>query len=694
MKQTKRLIALLLSGVLLASCSKTVPAETDPAVPGTEPAETDVIPAENGENPETEKTGLEETPEAAPANVSKHLTVVTPASYHEVWEKLNIRRTSNAWRSYTAGDEFMVEEAAEAEAPMPAPEPAAAYDTAEMDMVAEKASAADENGYGVDYSETNTQVKGIDEADIVKTDGQYIYALYDGEVRIYSAAGAETALLSRTTVSTESGKYYLDDWDWVVNEKNDYGFWKSASEMYVLGDTLAVISDCSEYANAEVNGIWRYEDKSYTLIDFYDVSNRWAPVLMSSEGQDGYYQSSRLMDGKIYLITNRYVYTWNDLDEGTYSDYIPFLYRNGEAKEIALDRICWPETSEDSSFTVVGRYSVDSRSVEDTLSVLGAGNTLYMSPNYLYLADSRWFEDKRGEFAESVYRVEEYVSGNRTEILKLTVADRIEVVASGTADGNLLNQFSMDEYNGYLRAVTTSWNSNYQIWRDEEHDFTNWKYLESGQVNALWIFDENMNLTGSIGGLAKDEQVYSVRFDGEVGYFVTFRQVDPLFAVNLSDPANPIVMSALKIPGFSRYLHPWSSTLLFGLGQDADEETGRTNGMKLSMFDTSNPYDVTERDKLLIDSGYSEALYNHKAILIAPAKGIIGFPADSGYVLYRYEEGSGFTLANKIELTDDEWYWSWNSRGLYVGDIIYIVSDRGITVLDMMTGDYIVTVRN
>ena len=689
MKPMKRLTALLLTALLLSACSGTVPGgseDTDETAeaPVIQPAETD--PAE------TEPAETEPADPGAPdlSAVSKAVSIVTPASYAEVYKKLTAYNSNRGWgRSYTDGmmvEDAVAEEAVEAPAPMAADNGFAAVE--EKAMAAEPASAAG------DYSETNTQVQGVDEADIVKTDGAYIYALFENELRIYTAAGADTALISRTTAGNGADTlYYKSAWDWADTEKSDYSSWKNPAEMFILGDTAVVLSNCSEYASGEVNGEWRYEDKSYVLADFYDISDRTNPVLLNSEGQDGYYQSSRLMDGKLYLITNEYNYRWYGFVEENPADYVPSLYRGGVAVPVEPDRICWPETTEDSSYTVVGRYDVAGHQMEDSLSVLGAGNTLYMSRNYLYLADSRYFDDKRNEFDESIYHVEEYASGNRTEILKLDVTDTIRVLASGTADGNLLNQFSMDEYNGCLRVVTTSWNNSYQIWRDEERDFTNYKYLESGQTNALWVFDGDMNLTGSITDVAPDEQVYSVRFDGEVGYFVTFRQVDPLFAVNLSDPANPQIMSALKIPGFSRYMHPWGDGLLFGLGQDADEETGRTGSMKLSMFDTSDPYNVSERDKLLLDATYSEALYNHKAILIAPQKGVIGFPTDNGYALYHYDPESGFTKTNEVTL-NDQWYWSWNTRGLYVGDIAYIVAEQGVTVLDLVTGDFITTVYN
>jgi uncharacterized secreted protein with C-terminal beta-propeller domain len=150
-----------------------------------------------------------------------------------------------------------------------------------------------------------------------------------------------------------------------------------------------------------------------------------------------------------------------------------------------------------------------------------------------------------------------------------------------------------------------------------------WDEDGSKTFNALYVLDADLQVAGSITDLAQDEVIYSARFDGDIGYFVTFRQVDPLFAVDLSNPKAPVVLSALKIPGFSEYLHLWSDGRLFGLGRDADVETGRAGRMKLSMFDTSDPADVTERKTLLLDSDYSAALYNHKAILISRDKNLI-----------------------------------------------------------------------
>lgn len=204
------------------------------------------------------------------------------------------------------------------------------------------------------------------------------------------------------------------------------------------------------------------------------------------------------------------------------------------------------------------------------------------------------------------------------------------------------------------------------------------------------MFDENLDLIGKIDGLAKNEKVYSVRFSGDTAYFVTFRTVDPLFTVDLSDPANPVILSELKIPGFSNYLHPYSDGLLFGLGQDADERTGWTRGMKLSMFDVSDPHAVSEKHCLKLDSYSSEALYNHKAILVSAEKDLIGFPTETGYVIYGYDTEKGFY--KKAETALEKLWASHDIRGLYSGDYVYIVTQDFTAVMRMADLELLTTV--
>ena len=245
----------------------------------------------------------------------------------------------------------------------------------------------------------------------------------------------------------------------------------------------------------------------------------------------------------------------------------------------------------------------------------------------------------------------------------------------------------MDEYKDVFRVVTSvnSWQQ--RIYTDGvdtyEYDSTN--------TNSLYTLDADLNILGKIENLAKDEYVQSVRFDGDIGYFVTFRQVDPLFAVDLSNPAAPRVLDALKIPGFSEYLHVFMDNLLLGIGYNADESTGRTQGVKLSMFDTSNKANVTQITTASVDASWTIVGNNHKAILVDAEKNLIAFPADSSYFIYRYTTDKGFELAAKVSMTAD--LSSWNLRGLFIGNYFYVLGDSGVTVISLVDFTTLTTVK-
>ena len=186
---------------------------------------------------------------------------------------------------------------------------------------------------------------------------------------------------------------------------------------------------------------------------------------------------------------------------------------------------------------------------------------------------------------------------------------------------------------------------------------------------------------GSVTDLAKDEVIYSVRFDGPVGYFVTFRQVDPLFAVDLSDARNPKVLSSLKIPGFSEYLHMYDKGLLFGFGKEANAENGKVSGLKLSMFNVSDPKDVSELKTLKLDASWSDASYNHKAILVDSKRSLIAFPADNKYFIYGYDKDKGFFQKAKIDMGSD--VWDGTLRGLFINEVFYVCSSEKITAYSL-----------
>lgn len=560
---------------------------------------------------------------------------------------------------------------------------AAMNDAAEAPMEPEAAPEATmmapqgEDAGGMDYSGTNVQVDGIDEQDIVKTDGQYIYLLRSGELVILRAAGADTEVLSQTQIGI--------DWQNEAGNEQEYSEqYKWPSGMYVANGRVIVLSSCYSYHSYRENDVWNYDSQDYTCVDLYDVSDPEQPVLAESLGQDGSLQDSRLNGDRLYLVTGWYA---DDPQAERPETYVPAVYRGGERSLIAPGDICICPRNESARYTNVSVINVNAGEIEKTQSLLGGGDTVYMNDASLYLANSVTRTDESDPYTKSVYTVVDYENTACTELIRFDIADgTLTYVASGEVDGFLHDQYSMDEQDGNLRIVTTASSYHYSVYTDEEMDFTNYVSGDSAGSNALYILDPSLDVIGSITDLAPDEQVYSVRFNGDYGYFCTFETVDPLFAVDLSEPTAPKVLSALKIPGFSDYLHVWSDGRLFGLGQNTrtegqgDDQWITTDGMKLSMFDTSDPTDVTECANLALDADYSEALYNPRAILVSHDRNLIAFPADDGYLIYGYDEQDGFALKAEVQLDDG---FAWNSRGLYIGDLFYVVSEERVSVIDL-----------
>ncbi|MBQ3405550.1 MAG: beta-propeller domain-containing protein, partial [Oscillospiraceae bacterium] len=593
------------------------------------------------------------------------------ANYDQVYEAIDSSRSrSSSMMAYGYATED-VAEAEEAEADGAAPAEAPAADVA-MNASAKGNSAAQadtgstvmtgEEGLGSgsdDYSGTNVQVKGIDEGDIVKTDGKYIYSITDTNLYVYKADGENSESLSITTVGSEKDSDEAPEgsgYRW-YNE----GSYKYPFEMYISGDKLVILSNFSQWLYYEMNDDeYHSENTQHMCIDIYDVSDPASPRLSKALGQDGWCLTSRLMDGKLYVISNYYVSGEIDKDEPV--TFVPRNYEDDKIAAVDCASILLPGEIKDTSYTVINSYDLSSESLADSLSVLGGGSTVYMNYDNLYIASMSNKQETSEPYTDGIYSVVDYSYSSTTDIMRFGFKDGIELKAEAQLPGYLDSQFSMDEYDGHLRLVTTTSNSSYSIYTDKEKGFTNYVDGDSGSYNCLYVLDMDLNTVGSIENLAQDEYIYSARFDGEVGYFVTFRTTDPLFAVDLKDPANPTILSELKLPGFSDYLHVWDKGLLFGLGKEADEETGRTGNLKLSMFDTSDPRAVTELHCLPIDSYYSEALYNHKAMLIAPERNLIGFCCDDGrYYFFGYDRGDGFRELAVVDFDE----WNYNTRGLY-----------------------------
>ncbi len=620
------------------------------------------------------------------------------ADYNGIWYKSGIRFYGVA-KNAGSVDYAMPEEAPQASEPT-AP-------TATGNVALDTASGAD-NGSD-DYSTTNLQVAGVDEADIVKTDGRYIYAIGNNTLYVVSAAGADSKLLSETKLVTEFSRPVTD---------GTKHFSSYPREMYLAGDRLIVIRDKSVYFEPDLSGYdgelyyngfnykrwygWYNTDRQTEAV-FYDISDPANPVEKTAAAQDGGYLNSRLADGVLYLITNHNIYQVdeNGIPELDPAVYVPCTYgtANGtddatftdgdpELEKCPLEPSCiaiMPNVTS-TQYLVVSGVDAASGAMLGSQSVLGGGTQIYMSRSNLYVSLFNYRDEviETTREADGV-EIRHHEEGTFTDILRIALNGGYpELMATGSLPGEPINQFAMDEYDGTFRIVTQIWNYSY-----DEHvypeDYTgiyrndNW---QNENTNAVFVLDRDMNVIGQIRDLSKDERVYSVRFDGPVGYVVTFRQTDPLFTIDFSDPANPAIRSALKIPGFSEYMHIFKEGLLFGLGYDADEETGRTNGMKMSMFDVSDPYDVTEIATLKLNANYSEALYNHKAILVDAGKNLIAFPADNGYVVYGYDAiAQRFFLKGSIKCSDSMWWGE--PRGLYANGFFYVVSVTDVVVLDL-----------
>ncbi|NLV90648.1 MAG: hypothetical protein GX032_04185 [Tenericutes bacterium] len=514
-----------------------------------------------------------------------------------------------------------------------------------------------------DYSETNIQVSGVDEADIIKTDGKYIYIIGNDNLYIVETNDGKTNIVSKLNAQEKIGD-------------KQYHF----QEMYLSNNKLIIIKGVSQYydyGSMDIMPRYYWGGNQEVAIGVYDVTDKTNPFKINELSQSGSYISSRLINNYLYVTTNHYVY--NDIVEDDFTTYVPQI-KSEKTETIAVDDILiLPNPDSKSYLTVTGMDINNSNKFISSKAVLGSSSNIYADLDNLYVS---------GYSSEKINNT--YVS--KTSLVKFSMNNGVlNIDATGSVNGNILNQFSMDEYNGNFRIVTTS--NDYTILEKEEvisEDDTISSDIApdiNQTKNNLYVLDKDLKIIGKIEGLAKGERIYSVRFDKEIAYFVTFKQVDPLFVVDLSNPNNPNIKSELKIPGFSEYLHVYDEKYLFGLGREADKD-GRTTGMKISMFDIQNKEDVKEKYKLVIGDQYSwsESSYNHKAILVSKDKNIIGFPINNDYVAYRFIDNVGFEKIGEIKFSYDEEYYFYGSvRGLYINDYLYASNQFKLISLNLST---------
>ena len=550
-------------------------------------------------------------------NQAESSDIQTAKSYDQIYEYLQANQDDQYGTDTGMLERGVVTESAEDSS---STNSAAAADTG----VAQN-SKSSENAV---YSETNVRQEGVDEADVVKTDGRYLYTLKDNgrSVAIVDTANGELQMVISIPVEDDD----------------------QAREFYVNDGHLILIS---EFNQEREDGTWTYASTD-TRVTTYDITDPEKPEKAGEVTQSGSYTSSRLTDGHLYLFSQYSVDVTSGITPKDEKDYIPYVNQ----QMLEADDIYLPPFSQAYMYEVVSSVDIAKPGeIQDSKAIFSDGGELYVSNDNIY-----WYETRWSEKTETVIKRMSYKDG------------KLKAEASGKVDGYINDSFSIDEYDGYLRVVTT----------DDE-------------TNGLYILDSKMKEVGSITGLAEGEQVYSARLLGDTGYFVTYEQADPLFSVDLSDPKNPKIIGKLKIPGFSEYLHFYGENLLLGIGMDVDEDGFTTNGVKLSMFDISDSSDVKEIQKYTLENVYSAAvMYDYKAVLIDPEKNVIGFAADGNngenYYVFSYNDTNGFECLMN-ETVNGNGYQS--ARGVYVDNTLYVVKGNIIEAYDMAdyqkTGDLI-----
>lgn len=596
---------------------------------------------------------------------------------------------------------------------------------------------APSGGTATDYSKTNIQVEGVDEADFVKNDGKYIYVIAQNKLVILDAFPASDAKILSSTLIEGRPK-----------------------DLFVNGDRLLIFKEDTEtiYGIPEYDYMPRPRDAMKTVALVYDISNRKNPEEVANYSISGNYFQSRMIGDNVYFIAKDTVYYYNDFVD------MPVI-RKGSARIMAPDVYYFDDPEQNYVFHTIASINIkQTDSINAKTFMMGYSDNLYVSQNNIYITyrknmpvlyyeaqrEERFYEvvmpllpqdarDKINEIKNSnldqhekwdkissiledtfnrmtekekqqyqddvqkavdEYEVKRAQEREKTVIQKISIDKGIiEYKTKGEVPGSLLNQFSMDESGNYFRVATTS-----QFWTINSNI----------QYNNVYIMDSDLKIAGKLEKIAPDERIYSTRFIGNRLYMVTFKRMDPLFVIDLTDPNNPQVLGQLKIPGFSDYLHPYDENHIIGVGKEtAANEWGGVSikGVKLSLFDVSDVNDPKQIDTYEIGKAGtdSEALQDHKAfmfdkkknLLVIPVREVTGkeqYDSRSGYNMQRVWQGAyvfnitlnGFKLKGKISHFDDfeEPFYYWGSpgavrRSLFMDNVLYTISARKVMMNDL-----------
>lgn len=545
-----------------------------------------------------------------------------------------------------------------------------------------------------DFSKTNIQVENVDEADVIKTDGEYIYSLSDNKVIITDARDPQnTKVVFELTSTSYSGT--------------------SPEEILLYGNDLIVI------------GTMR---GPMTTVEVYDITSKENPIKKEAYCVNGRYYTSRLTDGKLYVLSTGHL----DYDDGKVDNsYV----ENSVTRYISYNDIYYFNNKLTTAQTTISTLDLDKEKAKVDVSMyLLALDNIYVSQDNMYLVADNYYNQKisflpafirlmgtKGIIGEAkdLYEEDDYFyDDDETTIYKFALNNgKIKYVGKAKEEGYTIDQFSLDEYNSNLRVAL---------------------YTDKGSRVA--IFNDKMKKIGETEKVARGEKMYSSRFIGDRGYLVTYLNTDPLFCIDLSDPKNPEILGELQISGYSTYLHPYDETHLIGIGYESEVKTNRNSegkvtsqyavitGMKMALFDVSNINNPIKISDTQIGDKYTRSaiLTNHKALLFSKEKGIIAIPVNTyekeleisstngdlsslessyttnskeyrteGYLVYGINLEDGFVPKGFIDHseTDPKSYSGTNLiRGVYIKDYLFTVSQGMVKVNKLDTLEQVASV--
>ena len=517
------------------------------------------------------------------------------------------------------------------------------------------------------HSTTNIQVAGVDEADIVKTDGAYLYVIANNSAYILDADPQNAKVLAKIAFNNTylAGMFLSQDGTKLAVIGSQYN-------VYYYGGGIV-----------EPYGYGYYSDDVKTFINVYDISNKANPVLARNFTMSGSYFNSRMIGNYVYAVVSQPAYLINE------AVTLPKVYYEAKATEIAASEIYYTDVVDNYfGFTTFVGLNIANDAQEPTNMTImtGGASNMYVSLNDIYVT----YPSSDG--GTSIYRIHINESAMTFE-------------AQGKVHGYVLNQYSMDEYNGYFRLATNSF------------DYNSISGIAT-QQNNVYVLNMNLTIVGELKNLATGENLHSARFMGDKCYLVTFVKTDPLFVIDLSQPNDPKKLGELHIPGYSDYLHPYDETHLIGVGKEAVEaeqdDFAWYQGLKLSLFDVSNVNAPIQMSNYTIgDRGTdSPVLSDPKAFLFDKSRNLLVIPVSlhlidktvvppgpdaygtfvwQGVYVFDITLTGGFAMRGNVTQMDnaeallaDPYSWSWRednhwiNRALYIGNTLYTVSNARV----------------